>query len=308
MSGSKRQKMYPAGARPDKELVKPGSGTVSSRAPEKCFKAGHPFGLGLSTCTVNGRRGIPQLWRDCHAKGDMHSTETDATRQALEFFKQLAQSLDGDIMPMTTRRTTRRWFPQSALIFNPPSAYAVAKRDQPKVAEQLWTFHSPKQSVRPCNPYFWAVWNFSPPPAAKSLLGLSDDPPRVGKAGHCDVGFDIPPYDRVEWGFGQDLEEGPPKGSTNPTIIRTRHDATASLAGYPAPLRIGNPGTHPGPTLTKLIGQGDATAPILRRRDELGRKRDRRLYAIVAEPLRMPQDSLESVARTMHSPRTCRSC
>jgi hypothetical protein len=55
-----------------------------------------------------------------------------------------------------------------------PSAWAVAKRDAPKVAEQLWTFQPPKG---PNGRYdtgidrFWGIWNFSTnKPAAKSLL------------------------------------------------------------------------------------------------------------------------------------------
>src|SRR6202045_5140058 len=45
------QKMYPAGAPPDKELVDTCEWNNFLKAAEKCFKAGPPFGLGLSTCT-----------------------------------------------------------------------------------------------------------------------------------------------------------------------------------------------------------------------------------------------------------------
>jgi hypothetical protein len=57
---------------------------------------------------------------------------------------------------------------------NPPGAWAVAVRDAPDVAAQLWTFHSPsgpKGRFDPCNFGFWGLWNFSTnKSAAKSLL------------------------------------------------------------------------------------------------------------------------------------------
>src|SRR5207237_42859 len=50
---------------------------------------------------------------------------------------------------------------QSALIFNAPSAWAVAKRDAPKVAEQLWTFPTPKgpKGRHLSGRYrYWGIW------------------------------------------------------------------------------------------------------------------------------------------------------
>jgi len=60
------------------------------------------------------------------------------------------------------------------LIFNPPSAWAVAKRDTPKVAEQLWTPampKGPKGRFVSTLPRFQGLWNFSKnKSAAKSLM------------------------------------------------------------------------------------------------------------------------------------------
>ena len=57
------------------------------------------------------------------------------------------------------------------------SAWAVAKRDAPKVAEQCWTHGfpaGPKGRFAPFLPFFWGTWNFSKnQSAAKSLLTLS---------------------------------------------------------------------------------------------------------------------------------------
>jgi ABC-type glycerol-3-phosphate transport system substrate-binding protein len=63
---------------------------------------------------------------------------------------------------------------KGALIMNPPSAWAVAKRDAPQVAEQLWTHGfaaGPKGRFAPYLPTFWTIWAFSKnKEAAKSLL------------------------------------------------------------------------------------------------------------------------------------------
>ena len=44
-------KMYPAGAPPDKELEAAWTWEFFSQAAEKCFKAGYPFGMPMSTCS-----------------------------------------------------------------------------------------------------------------------------------------------------------------------------------------------------------------------------------------------------------------
>ena len=63
---------------------------------------------------------------------------------------------------------------KGALIINPPSAWAVAKRDAPKIAEQLWSHGmpaGPKGRFAPFIPQYWTIWNFSKnKAAAKSLL------------------------------------------------------------------------------------------------------------------------------------------
>ena len=116
-------------------------------------------------------------------------------------------------------------------------------------------FHSPKGPqgrYDPCNPYFWAVWNFSKNvSAAKSLLTHLMSRPVQEKLVTASVGFDIPPYDK--WmDFKIWEEEGPPKGTNY--NYPPRHDATPSLAGYPAPLKIGTQ-MFAQAILTKLIAK-----------------------------------------------------
>ena len=173
------QKMYPGpGTAPDMELRNNWTWDTMLVAAEKCFKAGHPFGLGLSVCTdalnmigaMFASYGVQLVDKD----GNI-TVKNDKTRQALEWFQKLAKVLPGEVFAYDNASNNKALVSgQSALIFNPPSAYAVAVRDNRKLAEQLWTFPSPKGPLGrydPTNYYYWGTWNFSKNiPAAKSLL------------------------------------------------------------------------------------------------------------------------------------------
>jgi len=237
------QKMYPVGPA-DAALVDAWDWDHFIIAAEKCFKAGHALGLGLSTCTdaINMAGAVFHSYgADLVDSEGTITVKTDATRQALEFFKRLSQWLEPDVYAYDNASNNKALVSgKAALIFNPPSAYAVAKRDQPKVAEQLWTFHSPKGPkgrFDPAGYYYWGIWNFSKNiSAAKSLLTFLLTRANQEKLVTASVGFDIPPFDK--WmDFKIWEEEGPPKGTNY--NYPPRHDAVPSLAGYPAPLKIG---------------------------------------------------------------------
>ncbi len=108
------------------------------------------------------------------AKGNL-TVKTDEVRQALEFYKKLIAFLPPDATAWDDA-SNNKWLVsgRGALIMNPPSAWAVAKRDAPQVAEQCWTHGfpaGPKGRFAPFLPYFWTTWNFSKnKEAAKSLL------------------------------------------------------------------------------------------------------------------------------------------
>ena len=253
------QKMYPAGASPDKALADAWDWEHFLVAAEKCFKAGHSFGVGLSTCTDS----INTAGTVFHSFGadlvDAEGTitvKTDATRQALEFFKRLSERMTPDVFAYDNASNNKAMVSgKSALIFNPPSAYAVAKRDQPKIAEQMWTFHSPKGPkgrFDTANYYYWGIWDFSPNvAAAKSLLSYLVTRDIQDKLVTASVGFDIPPYSK--WmDFKIWEQEGPPKGTIYNYPPRT--DAIPSLSGYPAPLKIGTQ-MWAQATLMKLVAK-----------------------------------------------------
>ena len=84
---------------------------------------------------------------------------------------------------------------------NPPSAWAVAKRDAPQVAEQCWTHGfpaGPKGRFAPFLPYFWGIWNFGKnKPAAKSLLLHLSQPAAVEKMVAASGGYDLPSFEKL---------------------------------------------------------------------------------------------------------------
>ena len=144
------QEMYPAGSPP-----KADNWTMETflKAAEACQKAGFPFGIGLgeTTDSVDTAGAIFQSFGAelVNAKGDV-TVKTDEVRQALEFYKKLIAVLPPDA-PSWDDASNNKWLisGRGALILNPPSAWAVAKRDAPQVAEQCWTHGLP---VRPQGP------------------------------------------------------------------------------------------------------------------------------------------------------------
>ena len=141
-------KMYSASAPADKELADRWTWDFFLQAAEKCHKAGHPFGLAVSQCSdsVNWVGSVFAAYSAelVNAKGEI-TVKSDATRQVLEWFKKLVPLMPESVFAWDNASNNKALVSgQSAFIFNPPSAWAVAKRDAPKVAEQLWTFPSPK--------------------------------------------------------------------------------------------------------------------------------------------------------------------
>jgi ABC-type glycerol-3-phosphate transport system substrate-binding protein len=156
---------------------------------------------------------------------------------------------------------------KGALIMNPPSAWAVAKRDAPQVAEQCWTHgfpSGPKGRFAPFLPYFWAIWNFSKnKQAAKSLLTHLSQPASVEKLVAASGGYDLPSFANLTtlktW-----AEEGPPKGTLYHYPNPHNHQ-TLSVAAAPAPPKIAQQ-IYTQAILTKMIVrhlQGEAMEKTL---------------------------------------------
>src|SRR5882724_4596476 len=133
------QAMYPAGSPPNAD-----NWTVETflKAAEACQKGGFPFGIGLgeTSDSVDTAGAIFQSFGAelVDAKGNL-TIKTDAMREALDYYKRLIAFLPPDA-PSWDDASNNRWLVsgRGAMIMNPPSAWAVAKRDAPQVAEQCW--------------------------------------------------------------------------------------------------------------------------------------------------------------------------
>ena len=131
------QAMYPAGSAPKADNW---TLDVFLKAAQDCHKAGFPFGIGLGTTedNVDTAGAIFQSFGAAlvDAKGDI-KVKSDPVRQALDYYKRLAMVLPPDA-PAWDNASNNKYLVagKGTLIMNPPSAWAVAKRDAPAVAEQ----------------------------------------------------------------------------------------------------------------------------------------------------------------------------
>jgi ABC-type glycerol-3-phosphate transport system substrate-binding protein len=239
------QAMYPAEPRQTKE-ADAWTWDEHLRAAEACHKAGVPFGIGLGT-TVDSTDTMGALFRAfgaevVNAKGDI-ALDSDEMKQALEHAGRLAKVLPADTVSYDDASNNRALIAgRASLIWNPPSAWAVAKRDAPAIAEDCWAFPAPKGPkgrFTPAGPWFWGVWSFSQNKAAamdliEHLMQRAESEDRV----NASQGFDVPPY-RNMLDFKVWAEIGPPLGTLYSYPPRTFHDAKPVIAGAPAPPEIG---------------------------------------------------------------------
>ena len=260
--------MYPADGPTDQELAKTWTLDRFLVAAEKCAKAGYPFGIGLGTTAdfVDTAGAIFHAFgaQLVDEKGEV-TVRSEATLQALDYMKRLAAFLPQDVIAWDDA-SNNRWLisGKGALIFNPPSAWAVAKRDAPKVAEQCWTHPmpaGPKGRFAPYAPFNWGVWGFSKnKSAAKSLLAYLSTKDAIRQFVEGSQGYDIPAYEALN-DFPTWAEEGPPKGTLRHYPVAPG-EQIYSIVGAPAPPSIGIQ-IYNQATMTKMVArmvQGGETA------------------------------------------------
>ena len=233
------QALYPAGKPPNDASW---TWDAFLAAAEKCQKAGVGFGLPLGyTTDTNQWVGALFLAYGAElmdAKGNV-TVKTDAVRQVLEYGKRLAAFCPADA-PAWDDASNNKWLlsGKGALIFNPPSAWAVGKRDAPQVAEKCWTHGFPEGtgragSIRSCraSTACGASRRTSRRPrACSSSSTLRQNAERQVAASQ---GYDIPPYPKFN-DFKTWDEEGPPKGSLSHYPIKGG-DQKAGVICSPAP-------------------------------------------------------------------------
>ena len=231
------------------------------KAAEAAFKDGHAFGLGLGQ-TTDSVDWVGALFHayganlvDAAGKSQVKSAEVN---QVLEYAQKLVKVLTPDAVSYDDASNNRSLISgKGALIFNPPSAWAVAKRDAPQVAADCWTFPNPagpKGRFIPFLGFYWGVWKFSKNQSAvKELMTFLMERPQVEQREPYTQGYDIPPQNSM-MNFKIWAEVEPPKGTVYNYPIRPWHDATPSIAASPAPADIAVQ-IYNGAVLTQMLAR-----------------------------------------------------
>ena len=215
------------------------------KAAEACHKAGKTFGIGLGTTgdSVDTAGSLFAAYGAelVNAKGDI-TVDSDNVRQVLEYGQRLVKFLPADAVSYDDASNNRALISgKSALIWNPPSAWAVAKRDNPSVAEDCWTFPAPagpKGRLVPYVPFFWGTWKFAKNKSAgKELIEYLSQRDLVEERCTAVDGYDLPPFESMN-DFKVWDEVGPPKGTVYNYPIRKSHNMKAHMAAFPAPTDI----------------------------------------------------------------------
>ncbi len=228
----------PDGTR-DPALVESWNWDLYLSTAEKLFKAGYPIGLPLGQ-TSDAIDWAGALFR---AYGSVFVDEKDnikinspETHTALEFAAKLAAAMPPDVYAWDDAGNNR-WLisGKGSSIMNPPSAWSVAKRDNPKVAEQCWTHDmpkGPKGRFAPYLPFFYGVWSFgSNKTAAKELVHHIVDKPQAKLQVAASNGYDLPSF-KSYYDFDTWKTVEPPKGTVY--NYPPRGDEQESITGYPA--------------------------------------------------------------------------
>src|SRR5215471_8205841 len=212
-------------------------------AAEKLYLAGSPIGLGLGQ-TFDSVDWVGALFAShgadlVDAEGRI-TVKSDAVRRVLEYMQRLVKFLPADVFAWDDASNNRYLISgQGSMIMNPPSAYAVAKRDNPKVAGELWTCpmpKGPKGRYLPFLPGFWGIWDFSKNKAAgKSLLAHLLQRESIETLVSASLGYDIPAFESMH-DFKIWEEVGPPKGTLY--HYPPRRDQIPWVACAPAPAPI----------------------------------------------------------------------
>jgi hypothetical protein len=210
---------------------------------ELCHKAGYTFALGCGSNSTDAN----QTWGATFgafgadlmdAKGNV-TVHTDAVREAMDYVGRIAPFLPADTISFDDASNNKALLAgKSALIWNPPSAWAVGRRDAPAVAVDCWTFPNPRGKVGrlvPHRPYFWGIWQWAQnKSAARDLLAYLSQREVVEKLSIPAVGYDIPPFlsmsDLPVW-----AEMAPPKGTLFNYPLRPAHKAEHYTVASSAP-------------------------------------------------------------------------
>jgi hypothetical protein len=211
---------------------------------EKLFKAGYPVGLPMGQ-TSDAVDWVGALFNSFGVvmvdEKDNIKIDSAETRQAMEYLKKLMAVNPPEVYAWDDAGNNR-WLisGKGAGIMNPPSAWAVAKRDNIKVAENCWTHampKGPKGRLVGQLPQFYGVWSFSPnKSAAKDLLLHISSRDAVKQLVSASVGYDLPSFKSLH-DFDTWKTVEPPVGTVY--SYPPRGDEKTSIAGAPARSEVG---------------------------------------------------------------------
>ena len=233
------RKLFPAGDARDPALVETWTWDLYLKTAAQLFKAGFPVGLpmGQTSDSVDWTGALfTAFGAVCVDANDDIKVASDGTRAALAYMQELMAACPSEVFAWDDAGNNR-WLisGRGAGIMNPPSAWAVAKRDNPKIAEQCWTHdmpRGPKGRFVGQLPFFYGIWSFSPnKQAAKDLIAFLSQREQARALVAASFGYDLPQfksfYDFTTW-----KEVGPPVG----TIYNypPRGDEVGTVAGAPA--------------------------------------------------------------------------
>ncbi|MGH8688008.1 MAG: ABC transporter substrate-binding protein [Burkholderiales bacterium] len=250
--------MYPVNKAPTKDAAHWTWDTLL-KAAEKLHKAGNPIGLGLGQ-TTDSIDWVGALFASygavlVDAKGNI-TAKSDPVKHVLEYMQRLVKVMPQDVFAWDDASNNKYIISgQGSMIMNPPSAYAVAKRDNPSVAEHLYTFEmpkGPKGRYAPFLPFIWTTWKFSKnKAAAKSLLTHLWQRKNVEQIVNASIGYDIPSFESMR-NFGIWSRVSPPAG----TVFHypPRGDQITSMACAPAPTNVANQ-MYVQAIMTKMIAK-----------------------------------------------------
>jgi hypothetical protein len=241
-AGIDLQTIFPAGER-DPALVATWTYDRFLDAAGKLHGAGFSFGAPIAP-GADSQGWLGQVFNAFGAvlvdAGGEIAVDSDETRAVLDYLARLTGFMPEAIYAWDDA-SNNRWLisGQGSTIINPPSAWAVARRDAPEVAAQVWHHDVPKGPAgrfRTSVPFFWGMWKFGQNKgAARALLVDLNERAVVETMLRASQGFDVPLTvsfrDSDVWETAT-----PPAGVLHNYPVRG--DEQVIVAGYPAPPAI----------------------------------------------------------------------
>ncbi len=237
--------MFPADeAKYDKAKIEKWDWDLYLTCAEKLFKAGYPVGLPMAQAS-DSVDWVGALFNSFGVvmvdDKDNIKIDSPETRQALAYLKKLMAVNPPEVYAWDDAGNNR-WIisGKGSGIMNPPSSWAVAKRDNPAIAEKIWHHpmpRGPKGRFVGQLPQFYGLWQFSKnKSAAKDLLLHMSQKDSVAQLVEASYGYDLPSfksmYDLDTW-----KKVEPPLGTAY--SYPPRGDEITSITGRPARPEVG---------------------------------------------------------------------